>query len=85
MVTVKVDAKGRLSIPANIREEIDMNPGDVYFLETDLGVLHLAKAENPFDELAKYAIEEYERGETISLEDYAKSRGFDLSADHDES
>lgn len=78
MVTVKVDAKGRLAIPAQLRGEIDMNPGDVYFLEVEDRVLRLAKAENPFDALARHAVDEYETGETMSLRAFARDEGVEL-------
>jgi AbrB family looped-hinge helix DNA binding protein len=80
MVAVTVDAKGRLSIPANIREELGIETGDVLFLEMDEehSVLHLAKSENPFDGLAAHAIEEYRQGRTISLRDYARKHDIDL-------
>lgn len=81
METAKVDAKGRLSIPAEIRGQIDMNPGDVYFLDVKDSILRLAKAENPFDVLARQAIEEYKAGETMSIRDFAKGEGLDW---HDE-
>ncbi len=32
------------------------------------------KAENPFEELAKHALDESRKGKTVSLEDYAKKR-----------
>jgi AbrB family looped-hinge helix DNA binding protein len=35
MVTVTVDSKGRVSIPANVRDELGIEAGDVLFLETD--------------------------------------------------
>lgn len=80
MVTVTVDAKGRLSIPAEIRGEMGINPGDVLFLERDPdhGVLHLAKAINPFDGLAEHAVREHEAGRTTNLRAYAAARGIDL-------
>jgi AbrB family looped-hinge helix DNA binding protein len=80
MVTVAVDAKGRLSIPANVRDELGVAAGDVLFLATDAGhaAIHLAKAQNPFDALVEHAIEEYRQGRTTSIEDFARERGIDL-------
>jgi len=81
MVAVTVDSKGRLSIPANVRDELGIEAGDVLFLESDPehAVIHLAKAENPFDGLALHAIEEYRQGKTTNIYDFAKELGIDLT------
>ena len=81
MVAVTVDSKGRLSIPASVRDELGIEAGDVLFLETDAehAVIHLAKAQNPFDGLAEHAIEEYRQGRTISLQDYAAKHNIKLT------
>ena len=83
MVTVTVDSRGRLSIPANVRDELGIRTGDVLFLESDPehAVIHLAKAVNPFDGLALHAIEEYRQGKTISLEAYAAKHNIKLTDD----
>ena len=80
MVTVTVDSKGRLSIPAEVRGALGIEPGDVLFLESDseLAVLHLAKAINPFDGLAEHAAREYRAGRTQNLREYAEERGIAL-------
>jgi AbrB family looped-hinge helix DNA binding protein len=80
MVTVTVDAKGRLSIPADVREQLGIEAGDVLFLESDAkhAVIHLAKAQNPFDALAEHAIEEYRQGRTTNIYDVARELGIDL-------
>jgi AbrB family looped-hinge helix DNA binding protein len=81
MVTVTVDSKGRLSIPANVRDELGIESGDVLFLETDAehAVIHLAKARNPFDGLAEHAIEEYRKGRTTNIYDLARELDIDLT------
>ncbi len=83
MVTVTVDSRGRLSIPADVRDELGIGTGDVLFLESDPehAVIHLAKAVNPFDGLALHAIEEYRQGRTISLEAYAAKHNITLNDD----
>lgn len=80
MDAVKVDSKGRLSIPAEIREQLGIESGDVYFVEADSesAVIHFAKAENPFDGLARHVLEEYRAGRTRSLREYAAEHGIDL-------
>lgn len=78
MDIAKVDSKGRLSIPANIRGQVDMQPGDVFVIEVENSVIRLAKVENPFDRLAEHAIAEYEAGETMSLRAVAEQEGIYL-------
>jgi len=55
--TVKVDPKGRLSIPAELRKRLGIKPGDTLFVETEGNgrVLRFAKARNPFNGLARQA------------------------------
>lgn len=76
----RVDAKGRLSIPRRLREELGIEPGDTFFIERDNGlkVLRLAKADDPFDVLAEHAIREYRAGRTKSLPQVADELGIDL-------
>ncbi len=83
MATVTVDSKGRLSLPADVRDELGIESGDVLFLMSDAehAVIHLAKAKNPFDGLAEHAIEEYRQGRTISLQAYADKHHIDLTID----
>ncbi|OGK12527.1 MAG: hypothetical protein A2W80_19175 [Candidatus Riflebacteria bacterium GWC2_50_8] len=70
-MTAKVDNKGRLSLPQDLRTQLHIETGDVFFIETDKNdVLRLAKAENPFDILARQALEESKAGKTITLEDF---------------
>lgn len=81
MVTITVDSKGRLSIPSEVRDELGIECGDVLFLESDpeRAVIHLAKAQNPFDGLAEHAIEEYRQGRTTNIYDFAKELGINLT------
>ncbi len=81
MDTVKVDSKGRLSIPREIREQLGIESGDVYFVEADSehAVIHFAKAESPFGPIAQYAINEYHAGRTRSLREVAAEFGIDLN------
>lgn len=80
MDIVKVDAKGRVVLPASIRGRAGVEPGDVYFVAIENSVIRLAKAINPFDALAEEAIAEYEAGNTTSLRDFAEEEGIDLDA-----
>lgn len=77
MAAVQVDEKYRVLIPKGARKHIQ--PGDVLFVEETEGVLHYAKAENPFDGLARHAVEEYRAGRTVTLREFARREGIDLS------
>jgi AbrB family looped-hinge helix DNA binding protein len=78
-VSVKIDAKGRFSIPVEIREELGIEPGDVFFIAADPahGLLHLAKAIDPFDGLAAHAVESYRAGRALTLDEYLISQGIE--------
>ena len=78
MVTTKVDEKGRISIPAGIRDKLGLESGDIMFLNVENNILRIAKANNPFDALIDEAEVEHESGSTVSLRDFAKSEGIDL-------
>jgi AbrB family looped-hinge helix DNA binding protein len=82
-VTVRADAKGRLTIPTAMRHDLGIAPGDMFFLQVeDEGcVLRFAKVENPFDVLADHAVNEYQAGRTRSLRDIAAERGVELDAE----
>lgn len=74
-ITAKVDNKGRLALPSDLRQLMHIEPGDVFFIKPEKNdVLRMARAENPFDYLAKQAIKESRAGKTISLDDYEKKR-----------
>ncbi len=81
-LAIRVDAKGRLTVPRDIRTRLEIKPGDTMFLRRTGKVLAFVKAEDPFVALAKHAIEEANEGRTKSLEQYAMERGIDLN-DHD--
>jgi bifunctional DNA-binding transcriptional regulator/antitoxin component of YhaV-PrlF toxin-antitoxin module len=74
-IAVRIDAKGRLTLPRELRDELGIEVGDVFFLARAGNVLHLARAENPFDALAEHAREEYRAGATRDLRDFAREHG----------
>ena len=78
--TVTVDAKGRLSIPRELRDELNIQPGDTLFVEREEGraVLRYALADNPFDALADAAEDEYRAGHTRRVHDFASDQGIAL-------
>jgi AbrB family looped-hinge helix DNA binding protein len=77
---VTVDAKGRLSIPIELRDELGIEPGDILFVEREDGrdVLRYAKATNPFDLLAEAAEVEYRAGKTKNIRVIAEEMGIQL-------
>jgi AbrB family looped-hinge helix DNA binding protein len=80
-IAVRVDDKGRLTIPGKLRKELDVKPGDTFFLQREGEVLRYAKATNPFDMLAEQAAQQYAAGETSSIDDLAREHGVDLDAE----
>jgi AbrB family looped-hinge helix DNA binding protein len=80
-LTVKVDAKGRLTIPRDLREALAIQPGDTLFVEREGDVLRYAKAGNPFDILADYAREEQRAGRTKRIRDFAAENSIALDAE----
>lgn len=79
-LTVRVDPKGRLTIPRQIRDALGIEPGDTLFVALDEAhkELRYAKAENPFDVLAQHAINEYRAGRTRNLRDFAAENNISL-------
>jgi len=77
---VKADAKGRVTLPKAIRDELNVEDGTPFFVKfiRGKGVVILAPAINPFDILAEQAMEEYEDGKTTNIEEYAKNHGINL-------
>lgn len=75
MTTLRIDAKGRLTLPREVREDLKLAPGDSVFYTREGDVLKIAKAQNPFDMLGDEAIREHRTGKTRSLRDYARERG----------
>ncbi|MGH2558430.1 MAG: AbrB/MazE/SpoVT family DNA-binding domain-containing protein [Thermomicrobiales bacterium] len=67
--SVKVDPKGRLTIPRQLREQLNIESGDTLFVEADEehNVLRYVKAENPFETLARHALAERAAGRTRTL------------------
>ena len=50
-----------------------IEPGDVFFIKPEKNdVLRMARAKNPFDVLAKQAIEDRKAGNTITLEKFER-------------
>jgi AbrB family looped-hinge helix DNA binding protein len=82
-VSVRIDEKGRLTLPRSLRDELHIQPGDTVFLNPDpeTQTLHVAKAINPFDVLADHAVAEWRAGKTKSLRDFAREEGIELDGE----
>ncbi|MDQ3656100.1 MAG: AbrB/MazE/SpoVT family DNA-binding domain-containing protein [Chloroflexota bacterium] len=78
MTPVRMDDKGRLVIPRAVREALNLQAGDVLFVEfeQDGDFFRVARAANPFDVMGDYAVREFEAGRTMNLRDYAASEGY---------
>lgn len=81
MAVARLDSKGRIAIPAEIREKLGLESGDTFFFAADENEIRMAKAVNPFDALADHALEERRAGRTRRLRDYAAEKGIDLNAE----
>lgn len=77
-IVLKLDNKGRLTIPLKVRKTFNLNPGDVFFVKPEDSGLHIARVENPFDVFAEYAEYERKEGKSTELRAYAKKRKIKL-------
>jgi len=77
-ISMKMDEKGRITLPKKIRDKLNLSQGDTLFLHEGLSEIIIKKAENPFDAIAQAAIKEYKNGETTSLDDFASEMGITL-------
>ncbi|MDQ2653776.1 MAG: AbrB/MazE/SpoVT family DNA-binding domain-containing protein [Chloroflexota bacterium] len=68
----KIDAQGRVAIPAAMQARLGLQAGDALFVHLDEEThgVRLAKAINPFDLLYEHAVREYRAGKTTSLRDF---------------
>jgi antitoxin PrlF len=76
--TVRMDSKGRISLPRSLRERRGYEEGTVFFWQEDEMGIRLMPAINPFDLLAEEAVSQYRTGETRNLRDYAREHDIDL-------
>jgi AbrB family looped-hinge helix DNA binding protein len=75
-VAVRIDNKGRVTLPKNMRDALGVKIGETVFLKYDPEdkQVRLAPAISPFDVLAEHAVEEYHTGRTKTIEEFAKKR-----------
>ena len=81
-LTVRVDAKGQLTIPPHMRRLLGIKPGDTFVVECDgeRKALRYTKAERPFDLLVERALAEHQLGMPRGPRDYAEDNGIALDA-----
>jgi len=78
-IVAKVDNKGRITIPKEVRETSGIEKGEVLFIDAELGQVKLTRAvEDPVVKLKEYTKQEYQAGKTRDLRDYAQEKGIDL-------
>jgi AbrB family looped-hinge helix DNA binding protein len=82
-ISVSMDSKGRLSIPKSLRDQLHLEPGDVFILDPDENQpgFHVVKARPPFETIAEFAKWAVENGHTRSLREVAEEYGVKLDAE----
>ena len=76
-MSVKLDNKGRLVVPKEVRDAMGAREGDVFYLDYDVfdGLLVFAAATNPLIQRVEEGRAEYKAGQTKSLDDVAAELG----------
>lgn len=79
-MSVKLDNKGRLVVPKEVREAMGAREGDVFYLDYDVfeGLLVFAAATNPLLRLVEEGRAEHKAGLTTSLDDVAAELGITI-------
>ena len=80
-VPIRLDEKGRICLPAALRNALKLEPGDTLFAHEEGGRVELVKAENPFKALAHHALREHQEGRTRDIRDIAKEWNVDLEGE----
>ena len=79
-LVVKVDSRGRITIPKEARKAADIESGDVLFMNLSPGKVELTRAiEDPLVKLAAYAENEYKKGNTQNLRYFAEKEEIKLN------
>jgi AbrB family looped-hinge helix DNA binding protein len=79
-VAVRIDDKGRVTLPRSIRKALGVEAGDTLFVRYDPkdNQLRIAPAVSPFDVLAEEAVKEYKEGRSRTIEEYVKEHDIRL-------
>ena len=79
-MSVKLDNKGRLVVPKEVREALGAQEGDVFYLDYDVfeGLLVFAAATNPLLKRIEEGRTEYKAGLTKSLDEVAAELGITI-------
>jgi AbrB family looped-hinge helix DNA binding protein len=80
-VAVRIDDKGRVTLPRSIRKALGVKAGDTLFFKYDpqSNRLQIAPAVSPFDVLAEEAVGEHKKGRSRTIEEYAKEHDIRLN------
>ncbi|MFN2364713.1 MAG: AbrB/MazE/SpoVT family DNA-binding domain-containing protein [Halarsenatibacteraceae bacterium] len=78
-IPVKLDSRGRITIPKKAREEAEIEEGDILFMSLEPGKIEFTRAiEDPIVVLRDYSEKEFEKGKTRDLRDYAKEKEIEI-------
>jgi AbrB family looped-hinge helix DNA binding protein len=79
-ISVRIDDKGRITLPKSRRKALGVEAGDTLFFKYDPqnNQLRVVPAVSPFDILAEHAIREYKEGYTKTIEAYAEEHNIRL-------
>ena len=80
-ISVRMDSERRLAVPEEARQELGIEPGDLFLLEWEGSVLRFARADHPLDALAEWAREEYHAGQTRNLRDITREHGIAMNGE----
>lgn len=78
---VRMDSKGRLVIPQEVRDALAIGPGDTVWIEQEGETARLARADHPFVQLAAHALKEHRDGKTRDLREFMKEQNIPVDGE----